>query len=321
VPQFHVMAWGFPYSCLFVGANLVMPGPHMTPTALAQLLADEKVTVANGVPTIWTGVYQELKANPRDISSVRALVIGGSALPKAMIRGFQQDFGVNTLHAWGMTEMSPVGTTGRLKPSMLTLPRDAQIARKQKQGRPVYGVDAKIVGENGDALARDGIAFGELLVRGPWIIGSYFKDEEASQAAFDADGWFRTGDVATIDSESWMQIVDRSKDVIKSGGEWISSIDLENEIMAHPEVAEATVVGLKHVKWQERPVAFVVRIEGSTVTADDLIAFVTDRVAKWWIPDEIVFVDEIPKTGTGKFDKKVVREKYADLLTGGPVDR
>ena len=312
VPMFHVNAWGIPYGCAMAGAKLVLPGLRYDGEAMYELLDTERVTVTAGVPTIWLMLLEYLGKTGKTLPHIRTLVVGGSAAPKSMIEAFERDHGIGIYHAWGMTEMSPVGTTGRLKPSMLTLPRDERIARKQKQGRPVYGVDAKIVGENGDALARDGIAFGELLVRGPWIIGSYFKDEEASQAAFDADGWFRTGDVATIDPDGFVQLVDRSKDVIKSGGEWISSIDLENAAVAHPAVAEAAVIGIAHPRWDERPLLIVVAAVGETPDRDGLLQFLSDKVVKWWLPDDVVVVDELPHTATGKISKIQLRQRFKD---------
>ncbi len=311
VPQFHVMAWGFPYSCLYAGANLVMPGPHMTPTALAQLLTDEKVTVANGVPTIWTGIYQELKANPRDVSRVRTLVIGGSALPKAMIRGYQQDFGVNTLHAWGMTEMSPLGTVSQLQSHHQELPAKEQLEILSKQGYSLAGVEMRVADDMGSEMPRDGETVGEVQVRGACIIKSYYRLDPTPEH-FTPDGWFRTGDVGTIDADGYLQITDRTKDLIKSGGEWISSVELENALMAHPSLIEAAVIAIPDKKWTERPLAAVVIGQNAdSVTASDLRDYLAPDFAKYWLPDIFVFIDEVPKTSVGKFDKKVLRQQYA----------
>ena len=308
VPQFHVMAWGFPYSAFFAGVNMVMPGMHLQAPALVDLLATEKVTVANGVPTIWTAVYQELKNNPRDISSVRALVIGGSALPRGMIEGYEKDFGVNALHAWGMTEMSPLGTVSKLQSHHLDLPKDAQMDIRAKQGYTLATVEMRIVDDEGQEVARDGISMGEIQVRGPCIIRSYFK---ADSDNFTADGWFRTGDVGIIDEDGFMQITDRTKDLIKSGGEWISSVDLENLLMAHPQVLEAAVIAIPDAKWDERPLATVVLTpEAEELTEAALRDYLAPHFAKYQLPDRFLFIDEVPKTSVGKFDKKVLRAQY-----------
>jgi fatty-acyl-CoA synthase len=310
VPQFHVMAWGFPYSAFFAGANLVMPGPHLQPAALADLLADEKVTVANGVPTIWTGVYQELKVNPRDISSVRALVIGGSALPRGMIEGYERDFGVNALHAWGMTEMSPLGTISRLQSHHLALSQEAQLDIRAKQGYTLATVEMRVVDDTGQEVARDGLAMGEIQVRGPCVIKSYYQAESDS---FTEDGWFRTGDVGMIDADGFMQITDRTKDLIKSGGEWISSVDLENALMGHPHILEAAVIAIPDAKWDERPLAAVVlTAEAEAMSEDEIRTYLAPNFAKFQLPDKFIFIEEVPKTSTGKFDKKVLRAQYAE---------
>ena len=313
VPQFHASAWGYPFQAVTMGAKLTYPGPDLSPEGLVKLFVDEKVTFSAGVPTVWLGIQQYLADHPEiELPDMRAFLCGGSAVPRAMTKWYQENRGIRVVQGWGMTETNPIASVSLLAPWMEDWDFEQQLDIFETAGRIVPGLQYKIVDEDGEELPHDGEAFGELLIRGPWIAGEYYKDDRTPQSF--VDGWLRTGDVCKVTPEGYIRITDRAKDLIKSGGEWISSIDLENEIMAHPEVAEATVVGLKHVKWQERPVAFVVRIEGSTVTADDIIAFVTDRVAKWWIPDEIVFVDEIPKTGTGKFDKKVVRDQYSDLL-------
>ncbi len=312
VPMFHVNAWGIPYACAKSGAKLVLPGAQYDGESVFELLDTEKVTISAGVPTIWLMLLQYLEASNKTLEHLQMTLIGGSAVPRSMIDTFEEKYDVRVFQAWGMTEMSPIGTTGNLKARIAALPAEERRAYQQKQGRAFFGVDLKIVDAEGGELPRDGEAFGELLVRGPWVIDSYYKDEEATKAAFDKDGWFRTGDVSTLDADGHMQIVDRSKDVIKSGGEWISSIDLENTAMGHPEVAEAAVIGFSHPKWDERPVLFVVVAEGKSPAADDIIAFLTDKVAKWWLPDDIVFVDELPHTATGKVSKMQLREQFKD---------
>ncbi|MFQ5522640.1 MAG: long-chain fatty acid--CoA ligase [Acidimicrobiia bacterium] len=313
VPMFHAAAWGYPFMAVTRGAKLTYPGPDLSPEGLVNLFASEQVTFSAGVPTVWLGIKQYLEANSdADMSSIRAFLCGGSAVPRAMIEWYWKSQGIRVVQGWGMTETNPVASVAVLKPHMEDWDLDDQLDRMETAGIPVPGLQVKIVDEAGNELPHDGEAFGELLIRGPWIAGEYYKDERTSESF--VDGWLRTGDVCKITPEGYIRITDRAKDVIKSGGEWISSLDLENELMAHPGVAEATVVGLKHVKWQERPAAFVVRAPGSEVTEQELDEYLADKVAKWWVPDKIVFVDEIPKTGTGKFDKKVVRDQYSDLL-------
>ncbi len=311
VPMFHAAAWGYPYMAVAKGAKLTYPGPDLTPEGLVRLFVGEKVTFSAGVPTVWLGVKQYLDANPQiDVSSIRAFLCGGSAVPRAMIEWFWNERGIRVIQGWGMTETNPVASTSILKPHMEEWDLQDQLDRLETAGIPVMGLQVKIVDEVGEELPHDGEAFGELLIRGPWIAAEYYKDDRTAQSF--EDGWLRTGDVCKITPEGYIKITDRAKDVIKSGGEWISSLDLENALMAHPAVAEATVVGLKHLKWQERPAAFVVK--ASEVTEEELLDFLKDRVASWWLPDRIVFIDAIPKTGTGKFDKKVVRDQYSDLL-------
>ncbi len=310
VPLFHVNAWGLPYACALAGAKLVMPGPQLDGPSLHELFEAEKVTVSAGVPTIWLGLLQHLQGNKLKLSTVKRLVIGGSAAPPAMIRSFDQQFGVTVLHAWGMTEMSPLGTVNTYKAKHLGL-SDAERDRiRLNQGRPIYGVDMKIVDDAGKELPRDGKAFGDLLVRGPWIVSGYFKGEGGN--VLREGGWFPTGDVATLDADGYMQITDRSKDVIKSGGEWISSIDLENTAVAHPAVAEAAVIGVAHPKWDERPLLIVVKKPGQDVTREQLLDFMRDKIAKWWLPDDVVFVDSLPHTATGKLLKTRLREDFRD---------
>jgi fatty-acyl-CoA synthase len=309
VPMFHVNAWGLPYSCALAGAKLVFPGAGMDGASLYELMEKEKVTVSAGVPTIWLGLLNHVKHNGLKFTTFNRTVIGGSACPPAMIRSFEEEFGVHVLHAWGMTEMSPLGTVCTLKARQLELPAAARYAIQNKQGRPIFGVEMKIVDDAGKELPRDGKAFGDLMVRGPWICNQYFQGEGGDPLR---DGWFPTGDVATLDADGFMQITDRSKDVIKSGGEWISSIDLENTAMAHPGVAEAAVVGVRHPKWDERPLLLVVRKQGAQLTREEMLAFFEGRVAKWWMPDDVVFLDALPHTATGKLLKTKLREDFRD---------
>ena len=313
VPMFHASAWGYPFNAVTRGAKLTYPGPDLSPEGLVNLFTSEHVTFSAGVPTVWLGIQQYLAANPEvDISSIRAFLCGGSAVPRAMIEWYWNERGIRVVQGWGMTETNPIASIATLKPHMEDWDLQDQLDRMETAGLVVPGLQVKIVDELGEELPHDGEAFGELLIRGPWIAAEYYKDDRTPQSF--QDGWLKTGDVCKITPEGYVRITDRAKDVIKSGGEWISSLDLENTLMAHPEVAEATVVGLKHVKWQERPAAFVVRVEGSEVTEEELDEYLVNRVAKWWVPDKIIFIDDIPKTGTGKFDKKVVRDEYSDLL-------
>jgi len=307
VPMFHVNAWGLPYSCALVGTKLVFPGAGMDGASLYELLEKEKVTVSAGVPTIWLGLLNHLRQNGLKFTTFNRTVIGGSACPPAMIESFEEEFGVHVLHAWGMTEMSPLGTVCTLKAQHLELPAAARYAIKNKQGRPIFGVEMKIVDDAGKELPRDGKAFGDLMVRGAWICNQYFGGEGGDPLR---EGWFPTGDVATLDPDGFMQITDRSKDVIKSGGEWISSIDLENTAMAHPAVAEAAVVGVRHPKWDERPLLLVVRKPGAQLTREDMLAYFEGRVAKWWMPDDVVFLEALPHTATGKLLKTKLRDEF-----------
>ena len=311
VPQFHAMAWGLPYAAVNVGADLVLPGPHMQPSALAELIETERVTVAAGVPTIWNGLYHDLKQNRRDLSCIRSLVVGGSAMPRSLIEAYEKELGVNVVHAWGMTEMSPLGTVSKLLSHHRQLPQEQKWDVKARQGYPIAGVEMRIVNEGGKKLPWDGTTMGELQVRGPWVVREYFKLEGGGDS-FTDDGWFRTGDVVTISEDGFMTITDRTKDLVRSGGEWISSVELENLLMAHPMVLEAAVIAIPNERWQERPLAVVVPTDaGDPPGADQLRSFLEPQVAKWWLPDDYVLIDEIPKTGTGKFDKKVLRERYA----------
>jgi acyl-CoA synthetase (AMP-forming)/AMP-acid ligase II len=312
VPMFHANAWGIPYGCAMTGSKLVFPGPHYDGESMYGLLENEGVTITAGVPTIWAMLLDHMRKNDVRLSRKPRVIIGGAAAPLSMIKAFEEDFGCTTRHAWGMTEMSPVGTSGHLSSRLQALSIEERYRYKCKQGHAIYGVDLKIVDDTGAALPHDGVAFGELLVRGPWIINAYFGNEEATAAAFDQDGWFRTGDVATIDPEGFIQLVDRSKDVIKSGGEWISSIDLENIATGHPGVAQAAVIGIPHPKWSERPLLIVVAAEGEAPRPEELILYLSDKVAKWWLPDDVQFVDELPLTATGKISKLHLRRIFKD---------
>jgi acyl-CoA synthetase (AMP-forming)/AMP-acid ligase II len=311
VPQFHAMAWGLPYACAMVGADVVMPGPHLKPVPLADMIANEKVTLAAGVPSIWTALYQELKQNPRDTSSMRATVVGGSAMPRALIEAYEKELNIPVVHAWGMTEMSPLGTVSLLLGKHQDLADEEKWDIKAKQGYAVPCVEMRIVDLDGNELPWDGEQMGELQVRGPWIISQYYK-REITEDYMTADGWFRTGDVSTIDENGFMTITDRTKDLVKSGGEWISSVELENELMAHPKVMEAAVIAIPDEKWAERPLAAVVPTsDGHDLTEDALKEFLSTRVAKFWIPETILFIEEIPKTSVGKFSKQTLRKMYA----------
>jgi fatty-acyl-CoA synthase len=309
VPMFHVNAWGIPYSAAMTGAKLVFPGPALDGKSIYELIEAEKVTFAAGVPTVWQMLLSHMKPNALSFSSLKRTVIGGSACPPAMIDAFRELYGVEVLHAWGMTEMSPLGTLCTLKNKHLHLPEEAQMKLRLKQGRAIFGVDMKIVNEAGESLPHDGKTYGDLLVKGPWIIREYYKQEASSALV---DGWFPTGDVATIDEDGFMQITDRSKDVIKSGGEWISSIDIENIAMAHPDVVMAACIGIPHPKWDERPVVCVVKKPGSNVSAADLLQFYEGKTAKWQIPDDAIFVEAIPLGATGKMLKTKLREHLID---------
>ena len=309
VPMFHANAWSLPYGCTMVGAKMVFPGPHLDGKSVYDLIEKEGVTLSAGVPTVWLMLLQHLAANKLRFSTLNRTVIGGSACPPAMIRSFQDDYGVKVFHAWGMTEMSPLGTVGTLKSRQAKLGKEAQLAVQAKQGRGLFGVEMKIVDEAGSELPWDGKRFGNLMVRGPWIASGYFKGEGGDPLK---DGWFPTGDVATIDADGYMQITDRSKDVIKSGGEWISSIDLVNSAVAHQAIAEAAVIGVKHPKWDERPVVFAVKKAGQEVSREELLKFYEGKIAKWWMPDDVQFVPDLPHTATGKLSKLTLRQQMKD---------
>ncbi len=315
VPMFHVNAWGIPYSAALTGAKLVFPGPALDGKSIYELIEAERVTYAAGVPTIWQMLLGHMKPGGLKFSTLKRTVIGGSACPPAMITAFREEYGVEVLHAWGMTEMSPLGTLCTLKNKHLTMPESEQMKIRLKQGRAIYGMDMKIVGGDGQELPWDGKAYGDLLVRGPWILREYFKGEGGNPLV--QDGWFPTGDVATIDSDGYMQITDRSKDVIKSGGEWISSIEVENIAVAHPAVAMAACIGMRHPKWDERPVVVVVRKPGAEVTREELLQFYEGKTAKWQIPDDVIFVEAIPLGATGKMLKTRLRETLKDYKLPG----
>jgi len=316
VPMFHVNAWGIPYSAALTGAKLVFPGTGMDGKSIYELIEGEGVTYAAGVPTVWQMLLTHMKANGLKFSTLNRTVIGGSACPPAMIQTFMDDYGVEVLHAWGMTEISPLGTLCTLKNKHLKLSEPEQMKIRLKQGRAIFGVDMKIVDDAGNDLPHDGKAYGDLLVKGPWVVAEYFKGEGGSPLVKDTHGieWFPTGDVATIDSDGYMQITDRSKDVIKSGGEWISSIDIENIAVAHPGVLMAACIGVKHPKWDERPIVAVVKKPDAQVSREELLAFYEGKTAKWQIPDDVVFVDSIPIGATGKMLKTKLREQLKDYV-------
>jgi 3-(methylthio)propionyl---CoA ligase len=314
VPMFHANAWGLPYIGCLVGAKLVFPGPHLDGKSLFELFEAEKVTLSAGVPTVWQGLLAYMEHSGSRFSTMRRSLIGGSACPSSIIQTFEDRYGVQVLHGWGMTELSPIGTISALKARHLDLPRAEQLAVKGRQGRALFGIEMKVIGPDGRELPRDGKVSGELLMRGSWVAASYFRGDNHSQLI---DGWFPTGDVSTIDADGYMQITDRSKDVIKSGGEWISSIDLENIAMAHPGVTMAACIAIAHPKWDERPLLVVVGKTGVAPTRDELLRYFDGKVAKWWVPDDVVFVDSIPIGATGKMQKNKLREQFADYRLPG----
>jgi acyl-CoA synthetase (AMP-forming)/AMP-acid ligase II len=319
VPMFHVNAWGIPYSAPMVGARLVFPGPNLDGKSLYELFEAERVTCAAGVPTVWQGLLAHTEANGLKFSTMKRTVIGGSACPPAMTKVFEEKYGVHVLHAWGMTEMSPLGTVCSFKPKHLVQGVEAQRAVQAKQGRVVCGVDMRVVGEDGGELPWDGKAYGNLLVRGPWVLREYYKGEGGNPLQDDEAGlgWFPTGDVVTIDADGYMLITDRTKDVIKSGGEWISSIEIENIAVAHPAVAMAACIAARHPKWDERPLLVVMKKPGAAVTREELLAFYDGKVAKWQVPDDVVFVDSIPLGATGKMLKNRLRDQFRDYRLPG----
>jgi len=313
VPMFHANAWGAPYAAAMVGAKLVLPGPHLDGESVYNLMRDERVTFSQGVPTVWMMLFQYLDKNPQIDPrklGVKRIGIGGAAVSRAVLERFENQFGAEVVQGWGMTETSPIGVISKLLPKHAGIDKEDLVKVKLKQGRGVWGVDLKIVDVDGKALPWDGVAFGNLYVRGPWIASGYYRGEGGS--VLDEEGFFPTGDVATIDPDGFLQLVDRAKDVIKSGGEWISSIDVENAAASHPGVAESAVIGVSHPKWQERPLLLVVRRPGASVEPQDLIDHLGTRIAKWWLPDEVLFVDSLPHTATGKLLKTKLREQYRD---------
>lgn len=315
VPMFHANAWGMPFAATFFGMKQVFPGVAPTPKDLLQLIQDEGVTISAGVPTVWIGMMQELEKGGYVISHFKTAICGGSAAPKAMIRAFEEKYGITMLHAYGMTETSPLATVARLKSYQESLPLEERLNIRATQGLLVPGLELRVVGANGD-VAWDGKEMGELYLRGNWIADEYYRDERTKETF--VDGWLHTGDVATIDEEGFIRLVDRTKDLVKSGGEWISSVDLENALMAHPAVLEAAVIAVPHPKWQERPLACVVLKPGyeGQVSKEALLDFIRPQFAKWWIPDDVVFLQEIPKTSVGKFLKRSLREQFRDFYQG-----
>lgn len=311
VPQFHVMAWGVPYSSLLSGSNMVLPSSNLQPEALIKILQEEKVTKANGVPTIWLGVYHAMKMNPpKEKLALKEYLVGGSALPKSLIEGFEKDFGIKGIQAWGMTETSPLGTVSRLQPKHEQLSYDEKINIRATQGVAFPGVELRIVTDNGNLAPNDGKTMGELQIRGAWVVSAYFKTKNSEN--FTDDGWFKTGDVSTIDADGYMEIKDRTKDLIKSGGEWISSVALESALMAHPNIKEAAVIAIPDEKWVEKPLASIVLLNKKEPIADEeLIELLSKDFVKYQIPKQFIFMDDVPKTSVGKFDKKEIRRMFS----------
>jgi len=317
-PIYHANGWALPYIAPMAGAKLVFLGDELTPEVIHKTINDENITFAGAVPTVWTMLFRYLEDNDLRVDPLQRTVIAGSAVPQSMIDTFQNRYGVRVLQLWGMTEMSPLGTVSTSVTAVDKLPDDKRQQILRKQGRVQFGVDMRIVGESGADVVRDGDDFGDIWVKGPWIASGYFKSEGG--VMLDDDGWFPTGDVGTLDEFGYMRITDRSKDVIKSGGEWISSVDLENAITLHPDVSEAAVVGVRHPKWEERPLMVIVAEPGKQPDKEALREFLTDKVAKWWLPDDFVFAEQLPLTATGKIKKLALREQYRDYLMGADVD-
>ena len=316
VPMFHANAWGIPYAAPMTGVKLVMPGPRLDGASLTRLMTDEDVTMTAGVPSVFLGLLNHLEETNTRVPSLERVVIGGAAASQSMITAFEQKLGVEVRHAWGMTEMSPLGTVSVLKPDMRDAPEADRYEVQGKQGRPVFGVEMKIVDDDAKLLPHDGKAFGDLSVRGPWVCSGYYRMDHSP--AHDADGWFATGDVATIDESWYMQITDRKKDLIKSGGEWISSVELENLASGHPEIAQAAVIAVPHEKWDERPLLIAVPKENASPTKETIQEYLAGLVPKWWVPDDVVFVDSLPLGATGKVLKTKLREQYASPHSGTP---
>ncbi len=322
VPMFHANGWGIPFAAVMVGSKIVLSGHHLHPADIAQMIETERATFTGGVPTLWMGLYGFLETEKHDISSLRMIVAAGSALPRQFVELYEQNYGIRFMLAWGMTETTPIATVVALKSHLDSLAGKDRYDLLARHGLPVAGVDVRIVGESGEELPWDGTSMGELQVRGPWVTSGYYDDprgEARGRAESFMDGWFRTGDVATVDAEGYIQIMDRTKDLVKSGGEWISSVDLENAIMAHPGVMEAAVIAVSHPKWQERPLAAVVLFpqHRGKITKEDIIDFLKDRVARRWLPDDVVFIDAVPKTSVGKFNKRALREEFKDYVLPG----
>ena len=311
VPMFHINAWCIPYAAMIAGSKLVLPGPKLDGASLYELMESEQVTLSAGVPTIWMGLIQHVEANGLRFSTMKRTAVGGTAMPKALIAKFNDVYGVSVHHGWGMTETTAVATMSQLGPEDLARPAEERHAIVARQGKVVSGIEIKVVDDNGATLPRDGTSQGELMVRGQWIVERYFKTEQSALV----DGWFPTGDIATIDADGVMTIRDRTKDVIKTGGEWISSIDLENAAIGHPAVAMAAVIGVKHPKWDERPLLFIVRKPGQSVEKQDILDFLASRVAKWWVPDDVIFLESLPVGGTGKVQKTDLRKQYGGVFS------
>ncbi len=311
VPMFHANSWGLAYACPMTGSKLVLPGARLDGASIYELLDGQQVTFSAAVPTVWNMLLTHLKQNDLGLPHLREVLIGGSAVPRHLIETFDRDYDVTIVQGWGMTELSPLGTTCRLKACMKDWPWEKQVDVRMKQGIPIYGCDLKIVDDDNRELPHDGETAGRLLVRGPWVIKRYYRDDTD---ATDADGWFDTGDIATIDSFGYMQITDRAKDLIKSGGEWISSVDLENAAMGHEQIEIAAVIGVHHPRWEERPLLLVKPVSGAALTRDEVLDYLRDKVAKWWLPDDVLFVDEIPLTATGKISKLQLRKQYGDYV-------
>ncbi|MCT7357767.1 long-chain-fatty-acid--CoA ligase [Thalassolituus pacificus] len=316
VPMYHVCAWGMPYIAPMSGATLVLPGDGMDGQSLHELIELAEVDLMLGVPTVWLGLIDYLKRNNKRMGSVKTVGVGGSASPKSLVETLDKEYGVYLLPIWGMTETSPLATLGAPTKAMQKMSDDERYRLQTTAGRPMFGIELEIFGEDDQPLPHDGTSRGYLRVRGPWVLTAYYKNEKPDSFFIDADGkqWFDTGDIAVIDENSYLQIVDRAKDVVKSGGEWISSIDLENAAVGHPDVKEACVIGVRHQKWDERPLLFIVKSEESDIDKQDIYHYLESRVAKWWLPDDILFVEELPHTATGKLQKRTLRDEYIDYL-------
>jgi fatty-acyl-CoA synthase len=312
VPMFHANAWGLAFSCPAVGAKMVMPGAKLDGASVHELIESEGVTFSAAVPTVWQMLLAHLRETKGQVTTLKRVMIGGSAVPEAIVRGFRDEFGVDVMHGWGMTEMSPLGTVSSMNAATAALPPEEQVKYKLKQGRPPIAMEMKLVDDHGKRLPHDGTTFGRLMVKGPFVVGQYFAGDGGEILA--GEGFFDTGDVATIDEHGFMQITDRAKDVIKSGGEWISSIEIENLAVGHPKAAICAVIGALHPKWDERPVLVVKLKDGEQASKDEFLSFLDGKIAKWWMPDDVVFVDEIPLGATGKIDKKLIRERMKDYV-------